>query len=321
MVTAVILYGCTTVFPETYPYLLAPDNYSSKNYMGIRLLDSVGLRLKTSTGEDIAELSGLAWDEDEQLLYAVSDEGILHHLQLTIKDEQIKGVRVVKSIALKNKKGKPYSGKKSDSEGLTVINSRNGIRDDSRLFISFEGKPRVIQFSPSGEHLGKVKLPEKLKDKHNYRGRNKALESITFHPAKGLLTAAEYPLRERGMKEQVLYAVNGQEYHFRAAEAKKSAVTGLTTLPNGNILVLERAWAGIQNPIVISLREVEINDCNTSQECPVRDLAIISSAEGWYTDNFEGVTHFQGNRFFMVSDDNESSLQSTVLVFFEVLTN
>jgi hypothetical protein len=36
-------------------------------------------------------------------------------------------------------------------------------------------------------------------------------------------------------------------------------------------------------------------------------------------DNFEGIAHHRDNRYFLVSDDNNSALQSTVLVYFEIL--
>jgi hypothetical protein len=34
---------------------------------------------------------------------------------------------------------------------------------------------------------------------------------------------------------------------------------------------------------------------------------------------FEGLTRHRGQRFFMVSDDNRRTLQSTLLVYFELL--
>ena len=36
-------------------------------------------------------------------------------------------------------------------------------------------------------------------------------------------------------------------------------------------------------------------------------------------DNYEGLTRHTGNRYFMISDDNESFMQQTLLVYFEVL--
>ncbi len=318
----VTLCCCTrtgSVFPETYGFSLAPDNLAGNSFMHMRLLDSVGLRLKTASGEAVTELSGLAWDEDEELLYAVSDEGVLHHLRLEIVGDHIEKVQLISSFPLLDKEGDVLSTGRSDSEGLALLNGANGRKGDSLLLVSFEHKPRVVRYTPRGEFIAGLELPRKLRAKKNYRGNNKMLESVVVHEDFGVLTAAEYPLRDSAMDEHTLYGVRGREFHFPASGAKKSAVTGLTTLENGNILVLERAWAGLQYPIVISLREVKIWECDSRQRCPVKDLAVLSSAEGWYMDNFEGITHYRDDRYLMVSDDNRSSLQSTILVFFSLL--
>jgi len=46
---------------------------------------------------------------------------------------------------------------------------------------------------------------------------------------------------------------------------------------------------------------------------------VFDTGQGWLMDNFEGLSHYRDRRFFMVSDDNCNGLQSTLLVYFEVL--
>jgi hypothetical protein len=36
-------------------------------------------------------------------------------------------------------------------------------------------------------------------------------------------------------------------------------------------------------------------------------------------DNFEGLAHHEGNRYFMISDDGRNPLQRTILMYFEIL--
>ncbi|MGB1311695.1 MAG: esterase-like activity of phytase family protein, partial [Leucothrix sp.] len=78
-------------------------------------------------------------------------------------------------------------------------------------------------------------------------------------------------------------------------------------------------YSGIFNPLVISLRQVKLDQCNQQNHCAVRDLAIFDSTKGWNIDNFEGLTHLQGNQYLMVSDDNKNPLQRTLMVKFEIL--
>ncbi len=49
----------------------------------------------------------------------------------------------------------------------------------------------------------------------------------------------------------------------------------------------------------------------------VTTLAVLDSSQGWSVDNFEGLARHRGLKFFMVSDNNFSALQKTLLVYFE----
>ena len=313
-----LVVSCTTLRSEVFTYDLATKQSYYTKPLYLRILSSKGLRLKSPNGHDVSELSGITWDADENILYAVSDEGVLYHLGIKIYNKSIVEVNVLKEFLLKNRNHKALKKKWRDSEGLSSNNDNNGIKGDTELIVSFEGKPRVIRYTPEGVYIDDVTLPDKLTHKKKYRHKNKALESVTFHPKEGLITAAEFPMKSKQETTQTLYTATGKEWNFRASSAKKSAVTGLEVLPNGNILVLERAWAGIQNPVVINLSEINIRNCKPSTQCVLKNLASLSSSEGWLLDNFEGLAHFRENLYFMISDNNENIFQTTVLVLFEV---
>ena len=74
-------------------------------------------------GLKITELSGLAWDEDEQLLYAISDKGRVYHFRLTIKDDLIESVTPVFGAKLRDAKGKKlrFLGPITPLGGLLLI--------------------------------------------------------------------------------------------------------------------------------------------------------------------------------------------------------
>ncbi len=286
--------------------------------MKISLLGSLAMKTFQFQGLPVSELSGIAWDNDEQRLYAVSDEGLLYHIKLTIKNNQLEDMKIVFATPLKDKNGKPLKGKYSDSEGLSLHNSNNGKKGDSRLIISFENKPRIAYYNPQGIFLKNVNLPKKLTRKKKFRSKNKALESVVFHPEHGILTAAEYPLRKHAKTDQTVYSASGKEWHFPASDAENSAITGMEVLPNGDLLILERAWKNKLTPIVINLRQLYLSDCNKKQQCKTRNIASLSGADGWYLDNFEGLAHYRNKQYFMISDNNQHPLQNTVLVLFEI---
>ena len=314
-----LLTSCSSLSSEIFTFDLVPktDHYAKPENLNI--LSSTGLRLTSPKGTRVTELSGISWDADEEILYAVNDEGILYHLQLTLKNKAIAGVKVIAEYKLLKKKNKkPLKKKWRDSEGLSSVNHNNGIKGDTELIVSFEGKPRIARYTTTGHFISEVKLPRKLLSKKRYRHKNKALESIIVHPTEGIITAAEFPLKAKPESIQTLYSASGKEWNFLSSKAKGSAVTGLEVLHNGNILVLERAWAGIKNPVVISLSEVKINSCNPPENCDVRKIASLSTTEDWLLDNFEGLAHFKDNQYLVVSDDNDKDFQTTVLVLFEV---
>ena len=310
---------------NSYQYSILPQGKTAKfneDYMRIHINNSIALRNSRFNDLPISELSGLAWDNDEQLLYAISDEGLLYHFKLSFTKNKLTAANPSLATPLKDAIGYPLKGKYSDSEGLSLINGNNGKKGDSRLIVSFENKPRISLYTPTGKLIKNVKIPKKLRKRKTYRSKNKALESVTLHPQYGILTATEYPIKADDIKHQTLYAVSKkgdkQVWHFKASPAGNSAVTGMETLDDGSILLLERAYQNPITPIIINLRRLDLNDCNSQKECKTETIARFNGADGWLLDNFEGLSHFKDNQYFMVSDNNQNPLQRTLLVHFSI---
>ncbi|MEB4590878.1 esterase-like activity of phytase family protein [Candidatus Thiothrix sp. Deng01] len=280
----------------------------------LEIRDTVAIPPLTVDGVRISELSGLAWDQDEQLLYAVSDKGSIFHFRLALVDNRIKAVDPVYAAKLLDLDGCPLGKGKRDSEGLDVLNAANGRHGDTQLVISFEGTPRIVRFTPQGKAIAQVNFPGPISNRQAYRNGNKELESVTFHPRYGFITAPELPLKGQPINRHTLYSNKGQRWSFDAYPAENSGISDLATLPDGNLLILERAWSGIFNPLVVSLRYLDFSQCSKAGVCPVKDLKTLSSL--FLVDNYEGLTHIQGNQYLMVSDDNNEELLRTALTLF-----
>ena len=314
---------------HSYNYPITPgrhDYEESDHFMKIKIKSSIALRISEFNKVPISELSGIAWDEDEKLLYAVSDEGYLYHFKLHFSNDSHKtlsSAQVVFATRLKDSIGYPLKGKHSDSEGLTLQNGNNGKKGDSKLIISFENKPRIAEYSTSGKLIENIEIQKRFKKRSTYRTKNKALESVTDHPVYGILSAAELPIKGDDIKKQTLYAVSkGSKkrlWHFNASPATNSSITGLETLDDGSILVLERAYQNPITPIIINLRRLSLDNCNEKKECKIETIAKFDGADGWLLDNFEGLAHLQGNEFLLVSDNNRNPLQKTIFLHFEIV--
>ena len=318
-----LLIACTQakdIQSDSYSHPVSPDRTNLK-YMQIQVLGSIALRPTEVDSLPVSELSGQAWDEDEKILYAISDEGLLYHLKVTLTDNILTNAKIISAFQLKDINGLPLHGKYSDSEGLSILKGNNGIKGDAELVISFENKPRITRYSTKGEILGKVKIPRKISKRKYFRHKNKALEGVTVHPKYGILTAAEYPLKSHKLTEQTIYSSAGKEWHFPTAKARNSSITSLEVLPNGDVLVLERAYVNPLIPIVINLSRVSLEECDATHRCKKETIAHFNGADGWLLDNFEGLAHYRDNQYFLVSDNNRNPLQKTLVILFEVLEN
>ena len=316
----VLLMACGTVASSnSYKTSITPADFTGNKYMNIRLLGSLALSSARVDGLPVVELSDLAWDADTKKLYAISDDGYLYTIKLNTNENRLIRAEIIKAVRLKGADKKPLRGAFNDPEGLTIRNARNNNPSDAELVISFEGKNRASRYDTTGSYLGDLPLPKRLQNHRNYQHGNKMLESIILHPEHGPLVAAELPLKDSPKHTQSIYSLQGKSWHFPRLNAAESSITALEVLSNGDVLVLERAWSGIFSPLVISLRQIQLDRCDKQKSCSVRDIAIFSSAAGWNMDNFEGLTHIQGNQYLMVSDDNKSPIQQTLMVMFEIL--
>lgn len=319
IVTVILLFSGTAF--ASHPFKLSVNHNPGDIFQGIRLLGTLDISQDHFNGAPLDGLSGLGWDEDEQLLYAISDKGFIVHLKPQFSGEVLTGVSVENRLPLTDMKKHPLHGSWGDAEGLTLINHRNGKQGDTTLLISFEGQPRVAEYSPQGEWIANVKLPHGP-SKKDFRAPNYSLEAITLDPTQGLLLAAEYPKQAKQLDTQI-YSRKGDRWSILRPQDPKSAITEIESLNDGSVLMLERSFESLFHPIVISLRKTWLTPgCLTSKatHCRTQLIARLSSAEGWAVDNFEGLTRHRGNHYFMVSDNNNSWLQRSLLSYFEILT-
>ena len=293
----VMLSGCSL------NTLLAKEANGNK----IVILDQLSLSYPAKNGVPFSEVSDIAYNQKSKELFMIGDKGYLYKFSANFK-KKIKNLRYIDGFRLKKSNGKR---KRFDSEGLTY-NARG------ELIVSFERKPKISKISKRGVVSSKYRLPRKLKKKSFYRSKNKIFEAVAYHPRYGILTASEYPLKNQKKRNQTIYSLRGKEWHFKTEKYKNSAVTAIEVMDDGNILVLERAYSGLSNPFMITLKKVYINNCNKKKECKSEVLLSFDSFDSLSMGNFEGLAKVGKKRFVMVSDNNNKSFLPTVLIYFEV---
>ena len=275
----------------------------------IRMHGALELAHKSSDGEKIGSLSALAWDQDEGILHALSDNAHLYHLKPVFEDGRLVALEFLRRVRLRDSDGDKLKGKERDSEGMHVINGNNGVRGDSELLIAFEQKPRIDRFSLEGRQVGEVELPEALTNVRNYRGANHALESVTMHPDYGVMTLPQRP-QDDG---HFLYAASGRKWPYEMTSLRGNEVVAIETMPDGGLLIMERLFEpGVFGGGIITLRRAVIGD----ETLQLSNLAVLKSRHGWRLENFEGLSHHEAGRYFIVSDNDDKAGRPTLLYYF-----
>ena len=284
---------------------------NENKFDGITFLDQKILVFKEIGELKFSEISDIAYDQKARKLYLVSDEGKLFVFDALFSDK-IETLNAVSGVTLVKKDGKTFRKWRHDSEGLALDNK-------GHLYASFEGRAKIGRFDQKGRMVKTYILPKKLRDPKNYRSRNKSLESLVWHSKYGILTAAEWPLKHENKKDQTVYALNGDKWHFKAEAEQSSAVVAMEMMDDGNLLVMERSYSGLLKPFVVTLKKVYLNACrNKKQMCKSELLVKMNNHKGWAIDNFEGLAKVGKHRYVMVSDDNDNFFQKTLLIYFEV---
>jgi hypothetical protein len=313
------LFWCGTALSEEFsaPVEISETYHSGDVFMGIRHRGIVKLQRTVIDGLPIRELSGLAWDDDAGLLYAVSDNGHIVHLQPVVSDDGfLTEVKLLGAYRLLGPTGAALDD--PDSEGLDILNGRNGVAGDAELIISFEQDPRVLVFRPDGSFLKTYAVPDSLADKSTYQSANDGLEGVIYHPQYGVITAAEKPLKLDDPDVFTLYSLNGAAWHYTPYDPKHGELVDLELTDAGELLVLERNFSSMFAPIVFAIRKVRLLDNGAAS---VDEVVHFNNQEGWKIDNFEALAKHKSHRYFMISDDNDSMIQRTLLVYFELLDN
>jgi len=288
------------------------ENHSKK---GLQILGVVKLGNVSTTEYTVSEFSGLAWDEDEKLLYAISDKGFLVHLKPFFDASgRLADVLLLEVFVLKDRSDQPLSGNFIDSEGLQAIHQDNGVKGDTVLLVPFERIPRVLRYLPDGTYSGSETIPGFLRTISHYKNPNASLESIVLHKHYGIITAPEKLSGNYPENEFQLFSLAGQKWSFTNSGGKYGSITGMTVTSEGNLLALERIFHNIFMGVRFSLHHIKLDKHGTSHKI----LMDIGPADGYFNDNFEGIAHHKDNHFFMISDDNNSALQRTLLVYFNL---
>jgi len=306
---------------ETRPVALAENLKAGDRIGRLRFLGMLQLPNPTVDGMRFSQLSGLAWDDDDGILYAISDKGFLFHLRPVFENGVLTGVKLLKAVHLREAGSKkPLTGTRADSEGLDILKGHNGRKGDAELVISFERFPRIVRYRPDGYAVEEVSLPAPLNDVKMYQDSNEMLESVCVDAKLGILTVPEVPLKSERQGISHLFSIDGKSWAYPVPAGNR--ISALECLGNNRVMALESNFSGVFGRLQVFLKLASLSpDGSPTEPVHVETAVVLDTGQGHQIDNFEGLARHRGNRFFLVSDDNDLFFQRSLLMYFELLDN
>ena len=270
-----------------------------------------GVRLDSSD-QRFGGLSALMIDTDGRQFTALTDRGhwvvgsLIYAADGTLSDV---GAARIGPLVVPGT-GRPVLSGESDAESIAPIGGR--------LIVAFEGTPHRLRSYPWT--TAPASAPQTLRPPRGMAGAppNGGIEALTALSDGRLFAITErHATSDRTVAGWIGNGTTWQKLDYVRVAGFRP--TGATTLPNGDVLVLERhfTWVGGLSSRLARIPRASIKPGAMIQGTEVARLVLPLTVE-----NFEGIAVRSGTDgellVYIVSDDNFSYFQRTLLMMFAV---
>ncbi|MEE9568717.1 MAG: esterase-like activity of phytase family protein [Candidatus Binatia bacterium] len=262
----------------------------------------------TSGDSRFGGLSGLELSTDGNLLYAVSDHGYwlsarLHHGP----QGRLTGLDQWEITPLLTPDGSNVSWRQRDAEAL--------VRDrDGSFIVAFERAHRLWRYPPPAGALTPSPLPSPADLRR--APINGGLEAVTILPDRRLLALTErFENQDGSLKGWLIH--KDKFFSLSYLQSDGFRPTDLATLASGDVLLLERRYSLISG-VTVRIRLLSRSNLTAGARLEGKEIALLGPP--LEVDNFEGLAVREdpkgGSFLYIISDDNYSMLQRTLLLQF-----
>lgn len=283
---------------------------ASDDQQGLRagnLIYRGGLELSADDGR-FGGFSALQISTDGRRLISLSDQG--HRLSARLiydPDGALTGLEEADLTPLADLEGHPLRSKKqADAEAMSP--GRNG-----ETLVAFERNHRIWRYLSDQRAAEQLEQPDGFKTLES----NSGIEALTLLADGRLLALAEGSRSESRSKGWVRDRAGWSPLTYLTKDGFR--VTGAATHKNGDVYLLERSY-GLLGGVAVRIRKLTANAI--FPEANLSPQFVGELRHPLRVDNFEGIDVVASpeNRtyLYIISDDNFSMLQSTLLMMFEV---
>ena len=291
-----------------------PDDHAHTRFGSLEYRSGLVL---TSGFPGFGGLSGIRLDAKGERFISFSDKGTWFTGSIVYQGRAMIGLADVEAAPMLGPDGKPITTRGwFDSESIAL--------DGSLVYIGLERVNRVLRFDFSkgftrarGEVVPLPPAASKLPF-------NKGLEALVFVPKGKPLAGTLIAISERGLDAKgniIGFLVGGPSPgQFSVRRTDKFDISDAVLLATGELLVLERKFSWLSG-ICIRIRRIALT--SVTPGAVVDGPSIFEADLGQEVDNMEGidahVTPEGDTVLTMVSDDNFSLLQRTLLLQFTLV--
>jgi hypothetical protein len=280
-------------------------------------LEFVGGLALSSKDKDFGGLSGVRVTADRSAFLAVSDEGQWFAGKLQRDGGgALSGVHDVLAGPLGPERGKlPPAKREIDCEAIAIAGDT--------AFLAYERNHRIERVPLAGDRPAGRTQPHFVKAKRLGLAFNKGMEALAVFPAGSpdagsLLAIAEESLDGQGNSRAFVVSAAGVK-EFSIARSDDFSPTDADFLPGGDLLLLERHFSLKRGPL---MRIRRIGASELAAGSLAQGMVLLEADATYRIDNMEGlaVSKSPDGAVFVdiLSDDNFSALQSTLLLEFRL---
>lgn len=260
----------------------------------------------TSPDPRFGGLSALGVSADGARMLSLSDQGTSFSARLVYDSAgNLSGLRDGDLGPLSDRDGTPLRGKRwTDAEAMSP-----GVGGE--IIVAFERDHRIWRYDPGVTVPRVLKPPPELADMK----ANSGIEALTLLNDGRLLAMAEGSPDEDATVAWVSRTGGWDVMTYHTGDGFRP--TGAATLPEGDVLVLERYYTP-RNGVRIRIKRLAKDTISAGAELKAPILADFVPPLS--IDNFEGIEARQGAAgealVYLISDNNFSDSQRTLLLMF-----
>ena len=283
-----------------------------------RLVFLGGLELSSSF-KGFGGLSGLSMRPDGSGFVAVTDKGYWLEATLRYEGSRLAGIEAARIGPLLDSRGRPLAS--SSAGDAEAVAGTFGKGPAGELHVSIERRNRVLRFPYGRSGMAARGTDLALPPAVQALAHNKGLEALTVLPEAGPYAGVLLAIAENAPEGEapawLLGPAGAPAFTLRLGQGW--SVTDAVALPGGEVILLQRRHAGMLD---IGMRLASFRAGAIRPGAAIEPSALLSADLGHQIDNMEGLGAHRAadGRIVLtiVSDDNFSTLQRTLLLQFEL---